>query len=85
MCAKQQAIGLITGSGATGGGAFCPCTTAIAAFVESHWGSVERESFKNGINHTGEIGWTGELYPSVGARSRRTGEADDFEGAWFSE
>ena len=85
MCAKQQAIGLVTGSGATGGGAFRPCTTGIATFIESHWGSVECESLENGIDYVGEFGGAGELDSAIGARSGCAGEGYGFEGAWFSE
>ena len=76
---------MIAGSCAAWGCFFRPCTTAIAAFVKGNGCGIEGKTLKHGVDHVGEIGWTGELYPSVGARSRRIGEADDFEGAWFSE
>ena len=76
---------MIAGSCAAWGCFFRPCTTAIAAFVKGNGCGIEGKTLEHGVDHVGEIGWTGELNPSVRTRSWRIGEADDFEGAWFSQ
>ena len=85
MGTKQQTIGLVASSCAAWGRFFRPCASTIAAFVKGDGCGIEGKTLKHGIDHVGEFGGTGELDSAVGTGSWRIGEADDFEGAGFSE